>query len=538
MRRLLKLSCIAILAVLATASYSQSFLNTLAWTRYISSGDGGFSVDELGNTYLLYDTSDSVAGTTACHFIRYDTSGNAAAVSLPLTINAYPCSVNSVRVTGLIGGKRYVYALLGAYDSTGNAFLEIVKLNDSGVLQWNKTAATGSATEFVFPLNSAVDSAGDFIVCDRFFTKTGPSTGTSTFQSIVWDGTGAVIHYYFDNTIYPSAAELTQGNWSVLGSENGVAASTPRWVEVNPVNGSEVGQLHYPAVDNLKDSYRYLLSPTLDSSGFLYLGVTVVETQDSDSSVVAINHFIRKYTPSGVLLWTSKSWPSPVISFSASPTANSLWMIVQDSGFNRHLEQFDANGNLVTSTPAFSPYVSWLQKPDSTGEYLLYTDSNSRKRLIAVRIGPAGTILWNLNTATTAGAPSSFSGYLDAQIQDGNLYTLAALPQFYQLAVQRYVRGTALLSIGGGTVSSNSTITLKVSLNAAAPAGGSLVKMTSNNGKLLFPNNLTSYSLAIPAGSTYANVVVHSATVATNTSVTVSGNLNGVIRASLVSVVP
>jgi hypothetical protein len=533
----LKLLCLVAIAAAATATRADTFLNTLAWTRYIPVEEGHIAVDELGNTYVDYITNDAVAKTFTVHFIRYDLSGNGAAVTAPVTRNG-SAHVNSVTVTPLIGGKRSVFVLVGGSDSVNASFIEAVKLNESGVVQWDKFLTTNSDQQFVYPIIGAADPAGDYYIADEFIGTLDNVTGIR-FQSIGYDPAGNLLHCYFDTSIIPDSAQWVQGRWIISGNKNGTNQGAPRWVDFDPTKGTDYGQADYPTVDNLTYKYTYGIQTTTDSAGFVYLLVKVSQYRDSDGSFVATNHFIRKYSASGSLLWTSKSFPGDALSLTASTYGSPLWVSTLTAGPD-HVEQFDSNGNLLTNNTTFTPFLmlNWYFLPDTTGTYLFYTDATVHKRLNEVRIGPTGSVLWNLSVATTLGGTNSVSSFIDYLEVNGNLYTSLALPSGDQIAIQRYVRGTTISSISGGTVSSNSSLVLKVSLNAVATAGGLVVNMTSSNAKLLFPNNSTAYSLAIPAGSVYANVTVHSGVVAANTTATVSGNQNGVIRAGAVTLIP
>jgi uncharacterized membrane protein len=109
-----------------------------------------------------------------------------------------------------------------------------------------------------------------------------------------------------------------------------------------------------------------------------------------------------------------------------------------------------------------------------------------------------------------------------------------------QATVQRYVQGVALSTVTTTATSfvSGTTIPVKVMLNSPAPAGGIAVKMTSSSASALFVNNTTAYTAAIPAGSLYTLVNVHTVKVAKSTPVTILGNQNGVQRSAGFTITP
>jgi hypothetical protein len=534
--RLLKpLLCVAVM--LGTiACYADSFLNTLAWTRYTAAThlvdtalDGAMSVDELGNTYFVYDVPDTIPGVYDVHFIRYDTSGNAAAVTMPLNISGTP-RINSLQTTKIINGKRYVYALFTVSDSSFLSSIESVQLDDSGHFLWSRTLSPPVSNLSLVGLAGVTDTSGNFDTAIEV-SPGGENTGTSpALRTVVYDLNGLVKHDFSDTSINPNFAQFSAGKWCATGSKNGATSFLPRWVVFDPVTGAESGQGNYPDVTTT-DTYSYTISATSDSAGRVYLAITVVERHVKQ--LIRTNHFVRCYTSTGILIWTSKSQNGPCDNIVASTFGAPVWVT---STANHVVEQYDTNGNLLTNITPFNPlFQSGMQLPDPTGDYLLFTDPNMIKTLEVQRIGPAGTVLWSGSTTTAQGTGSQ---YLNALTVNGNLYTLEVLPAGTQFAVQRYVLGTTISGMIGGTLGSNKSLPVRVNLNSTAPPGGLTVKMTSGNPKLLFPNNSTSYSLAVPAGSVYANVTVHSATVSSTTLVTITGNQNGVVRAAPVTISP
>jgi hypothetical protein len=531
----LKLALILIALCGAAASYGDSFLNTLAWTRYLPTSQGKIGADELGNTYLVYEVPNTVETTkTDLHFVRFDISGNAAALSTPFTFTDIPFTLVSVQASPLINGKRFVYALYEMEGMTSDYPL-LVKMDDSGKLIWTESLPGQTGQEY-FPLNGFADSTGKYYLATNI-EELVVIFIFSTFDTVVYDADGNVLSNTLDNNQAGTTAEMFQGKWVVTGTGATENQAIPRWCIVDPTTAVESGFAEYPEADNDVNRYDYTLKTCTDSAGFVYVATTITEKSDSTLQILLVDHFVRKYRPNGNLVWTSKSLIGGIDTVSSASSGGSVWVLAMN-GNNRTVEQFDPNGNLITHTQNIMPLGTSMMLADPTGSYLLYDDAASPKRLIADRLGNAGDLLWTLSTTTTAGPAMEMSQYVNAFTVNGNLYTAGMLPQTTQIAVQRYVKGSTISTLTGGSAKAGLTFSLKVSLNAPAPAGGLLVKLTDNNAKLLFPNNTTAYSVAIPAGSIYTLVPMHAGTVATSTAVTVTGNQNGVVRSAVVTVVP
>lgn len=89
------------------------------------------------------------------------------------------------------------------------------------------------------------------------------------------------------------------------------------------------------------------------------------------------------------------------------------------------------------------------------------------------------------------------------------------------------------VSVSQASVASGAADTVTVTLSAPAPAGGATVALLSSNSALTLPA-----TLVVPAGATTANVAAQTATVATQTSVTIMAKYNGGTQTASVSVTP
>jgi hypothetical protein len=518
----------------AVASYGDTFLNTLAWTRYVACDNGRMATDDAGNTYFVYISPVNDARKGLLTFLRYDISGNATLVHTSFSTGG-PATIASVQTYTTPTGHHNFFVLFSAYTTTHN--IDFGEFDDTGstLLDGN---LTGTSTTDLYALNAAIDPSGAFYIAANQVFR-GPLYTTSEFMSRTFKPLGGETIQY-DSSEAPLSAEFTkQGKWSVSGTDNSTSSVTPRWALVDPSTGIESGSASFPIVDNGTYRYEYEMQNCADSAGLFYSMVTVLEYKDTNLHLpLATNHFLRKYGSGGSIVWTSKSYTGKPEGVVCASPSGSVWAMILLGKDSRTVEQFDANGFLVTHTQDLVVFPGYLQVPDLTGDYFLYTNYNTRKQIVADRLGNAGDLLWTLSTNTYSGAPADNSSYINAVETNGNLYTCALLPANTQVALQRYVKGTTLSTLTGGTVKGGSTYSLKVSLNAPAPTGGTGLILTSNNAKLLFPNGQTSYSTGVPAGSIYILVTMHSSVVSANTPVTVTGNQNGVVRAAAVTVTP
>jgi hypothetical protein len=529
-----KLAVLLFAVSLCGFAKADTFLNTLAWTRYLNGYNGAIGTDELGNTYVIYAATDAADNTlTDIRFVRYDISGNAAALSTPLTVRG-DVQIHCVVPSKIIDGKRHVCVMFTNIVPMAYNAVQAFGVTDSGVFEWGKVFG-GNMTFSYQGLNGGIDSNNHFIVGMNMLMASPAIMAIEEFETAVFDLAGVVQSDSFDLNMNPNFAELVGGKWNVSGFSTSASAPA-RWASVDPSTGTESGFAEYPSVTSGQNQYYYSLHETADAAGFSYVAVTVQLYTNGVHQLT--DHFIRKYRPNGSVVWTSKSFVGAVDSVKCASPGGNIWLAVDNGSYNRNLEQFDPNGNQLTKTLSFYTQQTTVQVPDSTGDYVLANDAGTPKRVIADRVDSTGTLQWTVSTNTTVGPQGYQSAYVSALLTNGNLYACGYLPFVTQFAVQRFVRGSTITALTGGSVKSGLTFSLKMSLSAPAPAGGLAVKLTSNNAKLLFPNNTTIYTAAIPVGSVYGLVTLHAATVTASTAVTITGNQNGVVRPATVTITP
>jgi hypothetical protein len=311
----------------------------------------------------------------------------------------------------------------------------------------------------------------------------------------------------------------------------------------DPSNGQLVAGAFLNQVDNGTYTYNYSnFFSYVDPAGAVDLLANVTVMRDSNNTVFAVKHFIRRYNLTGSLQWISPSfdeYADNIISYgSDSPT------YTQINGYVRPLqhEQFDHLGNRSWITPGLQSAYTYPPVCDNNGMYAFYEDRDDLKKIHITRIDRFGN-RWT--TALASSVPSQITATrADAVALPKNLYVSIMLPTATvmgeQAVVQRYVQGVALsiLSTSSTSYPDGSVIPVNVMLNSPALAGGIAVKLTTNSAKALFPNNTTSYTAAVPAGSTYAVVNVHTLAVTASTAVTVLGNQTGVQRACSFTITP
>ncbi|MBX9737892.1 MAG: hypothetical protein K2X32_13300 [Phycisphaerales bacterium] len=87
------------------------------------------------------------------------------------------------------------------------------------------------------------------------------------------------------------------------------------------------------------------------------------------------------------------------------------------------------------------------------------------------------------------------------------------------------------ISPGFTSIRGGSTATLAVSISAPAPAGGTVVQLSSNSASATVPQSVT-----IPAGATSASFVVRTGTVRRNAAATITATLGSVRRTASVTI--
>jgi hypothetical protein len=520
----LALAGVPALAQLPPPGPSGPFLNTLAWTRYSNAYFVNGIVDSSGNSYVIYNTIDG--SNIDFSMTRYDVSGNATLTkkfaSVPSTVDY----VGSLCLSPVIGGKQFVYVESSGYNGAG--FASAMKLDTSGNLIWTKTY--GDSAHDYTQVAIAADASGNAYVAVENLT-------TNKEELYEYDATGTQLHGFTESKIYGTVAKFAIGKWFIDGTNPTAHAGTVKWGCYDPTTGKELASDQLNFLDNGTYTYRYYAPAFfVNDSGAVYWGVNVLASQDHGSGAIVTNHFVRSYTSTGVQVWASKSFNNGIDILAGPSSGGPIWAEGYNTGTSSGIETYDLHGNRTSIQPNVNAYSFWAIQPDATGVYLFVSDQNSPK-LTFERMNFSGTVVYSTTIASLGGDPGQCE--LDSvQAVNGAIYIFCMVPiQTGKAVFQRYVPGVTLSTVSGAaTTASGSNYTLKVQLNSPAPTGGISVSLASSSVKLLFPNNMTTYSVAIPAGSLYANVVLKAGVVASNTAVNLIGTQNGVARQAAVTI--
>jgi hypothetical protein len=514
-----------------------AFQDTLAWNRYGSAYQLNGVVDNTGNTYVVSDVPNTTIGGLDFYITAYDVSGNGLLSKKLFNDPSSDISIDHIILSPPVAGKQYIYFETLA-EIAGKLYVDVAKVGTDGTLGWMKKL--GDASHEAADINVGADAAGFAYVAIENF---------SSFQTelIEYDANGMLLNDSFTPTMLPTDGKFVNGRWFLNGRNPASSTGNVKWGYYNATSGAELGTAHIDAVNNGINTYTYQATDYVDNNGAIYLGVTVNVYADSNpSTAIATNHFIRCYASTGVQAWASKSYAGQFMFLTGAGSGGPIWAQIAGSGSSFSVENYDLSGNQTLSKSGFSGQSDIAPQSDTTGEYLFWRGPTTQQNLTVQRIDLGGNPLYTNVFAPPAGPvppgginnqQSQFTG---AQSVNGVLHTFCIMTTSTDKSVvQRYVSGITLASVtGAATMTSNTNYTAKVQLNGPAPTGGILVKLSSNNAKLLFANNTTASSVAIPAGSIYANVVLHSATVLAATKVLVAGNQNGVIRQVTVTVNP
>lgn len=139
---------------------------------------------------------------------------------------------------------------------------------------------------------------------------------------------------------------------------------------------------------------------------------------------------------------------------------------------------------------------------------------------VSVSTNASGNASFSVNTAAGSGA------WLSATATDSTSGDTSEFGQTLVLA-----NGVVGLTLTPATVNGGSTSVGSVALGSAAPAGGAVVVLSSNNTKVVIPASIT-----IPAGQTSGTFDANTYAVPTNTAVTVTATYNGVSKSAVLTV--
>jgi hypothetical protein len=199
-------------------------------------------------------------------------------------------------------------------------------------------------------------------------------------------------------------------------------------------------------------------------------------------------------SPAGVQ-WTFSYSPSAIVSLSVSAGAAAT-----------------AAGKSVSCAGSPGTYMCLLSGLNAN------TIQNGVAAIVTVTISP-GTTATSIGITNALGA--SAAGTNIPITATGGSITTVVLP------------GLTLLVCNPSTVNSGASSTCTVTLNQAAPTGGSSVALTSSNAALTIPASVT-----VPANATSACFTATAGTISTTQNATITATLNGSSQTASLSLVP
>ena len=143
--------------------------------------------------------------------------------------------------------------------------------------------------------------------------------------------------------------------------------------------------------------------------------------------------------------------------------------------------------------------------------------------------GVVAVVTVALSATSSSTVPLTVAGA--AALPDGS--ALAVSGTGGTIALQAVPPTVSALQCAPASVASGATSTCTVTLSVAAPAGGSVVTVSSNNAALTTPASVT-----VAAGATTANFTATAGSVTANQSVTVTATLSGSSKTTTVTVTP
>jgi hypothetical protein len=468
--------------------------------------------DTDGTSFVVTEVPHT--GFTVLYLTLYDAAGNAAFTKTIVTLPSEDILLDHMILSPPVAGKKFIY-LQTSGDFQGTDFTSYIKIDTSGSYQTGVNFLDNGGTK---SLNIGADANGNFYVAVIV---------AGLPHMLEYDASNNVVHDVQIQTFTATDARFVAGKWFFNGIASDQTSGGIAWRFYAPSSPDFLAQVKLNYVDNGTTNYTYNATDYCDNNGAVYWGVNVTARSDANPSQSVTNHFLRCYTATGVQVWASKSVPNSISGLCGPGAGGPLWAWGAAGDTNFFFDQFDLYGNRAfTKTGSASILKSMVS--DSIGAYLYYRKVNQAVMTIQ-RVNLNGDVVYSDSFAPING--SIFDAIPVQQVEaNGSLYVCGFTPYSgFQAVIKRYVTGVTISSVSGAsTAQSGTNYTLKVQLNAPAPSGGIKVDLTSSSAKLLFPNNLATYSIAIPAGSIYANVLLKAGIASANTPVVVKGVQNGV----------
>jgi hypothetical protein len=520
----LNLCRIAIGALFVFASslcWGTTFLQTLAWQRLfntVSYDDRGkIDVDAGGNIYLWYQATE---GTEQFRLSRLSPAGN-------VYLSAYQTfDKNSENVGVLAAPDGYIYT--GVVNVQGNtpSYSRITKYGAGLNVIWTH--------DFQAPNTQMVLSAFDV---DKYGTvyavlQSYPTNGT--YQMLFKRLSSANVEQAQTGIATDMIPEWgfahVAGNWILAGYDP--LTSGVKWGYYDDVTGATFGGDSDPNSNDIPGiANYYVLTPVPNSTDV----IVARNTMSNDGFTTTNSYRVTYRHITGVNAWQTATGDGLVQNIQCLGAGSNVYLNTRD-----HLQMLNSQGVSQWN----KPFVCDTFFLDATGFYSFHSLSSSNavnySRYDLLADDPPQ---WTTNVGGTSA--TLYSGFASAVARNSTLCVAASVGDNntgYDIDVRRFVTGTALSSIasnkGAASLHSSGSLVLKVSLNQPAGKGGILINLTSANSKLLFANNTTAMSLAIPNGSLYALVTLHAGVVTQNTSAVVTGTSNGIARSVTVSILP
>jgi hypothetical protein len=519
---------------------------TLAWSHVFSTGTqddyGNLSVDSTGNTYALRDSIPYGVSTRTLTFHLSKILPTGGVIdSAPFTFqntgtSSYP----------IIGKDGFIYVYVQQF-SPNSTF--IAKYNTSVQKVWSHTFANQAFVGMSVDASGLIHLAlmGDTSLELLKMSSAGvPTTPVTTPDISAYNG-------FYSN-----------GNWTVAGTINDNVHAGAQWGVYRESDAAKLGGASIVNSYN-KGTGLYLTNSVevMPYSGdiLVYLDTT---SQSDPTSAIGTNQFLLSryslgsggvtrqwvdgphtgYLESSVRQVQSNNGNLPIYLIA---TPGNLIIPTNNQDLPSQLYIYDYQGHVTSATTV--PYESFSLNPinpnhaDQSGFFSFNYDRGTNSTTVQRHeLDPTLPADWSL---TVTGNSTSSNGYT---LSDGtflnNVFMLSLIDgngstgEDYE--VRRYVFGPTLSTVtpSKATVKSGTTVTFKVQLTAAAPAGGLAITMVSHDPHLLFSNNTQTLNIAIPYGSIFANVTMHATTVASNTVVSVQGSQNGVVKGGVVTITP
>ncbi len=398
-----------------------------------------------------------------------------------------------------------------------NLVLAVAGSNASAGLQWTLTYPTGTIASISIVSGPALTAVGKTVAC-------GAASGSVTCVA-----TGLNATPIASGTVATATVTLgTAAGGSVVPiSMIGALGASPAGIGTT-IAGSG------GTVTVLSGITGLLCSPsTLASNSTSTCTVTLTQAAPAGGAVVTLSSNN-----------TSLTVPASVTVAAAATTAS--FNATTGTLASNQTATVTATYNRSTGTASISlapVLVSSLAcNPSSLG-----SNSTSACTVTLTKAAPAGGALVTLSSNNTSlTVPASVTGAAAATTASFNATTgtLASNQTATVTATYNSSTGTASISLVASVLVSslacspsslgpNSTSACTVTLTQAAPAGGAVVTLSSNNSVLTVPSSVT-----VAAAATSGSFSATTAAISTDQSVTVTASLNSGSRTTVVTVIP